>query len=360
MKDKMNICMISNGHVFAVNLGILITSILVNSNEEDEFCFHIITEDMSDNDRNKLIQLKYIKDFDIKFYSPDKERIKVYREWEKMAKAKMPSYWGHSAFLRFEIMHLLKDLDKVVNMDVDIVVLKSLREIFDTNIDNHAILCIEREKNIYQYLRDEVYTKSSNMNMKKYNENELKEENDNSKKYLEKIGILDKYPEETICAGFIYMNLKYMRENISYEDMDKYFYKLIELNVDRILEDMFLNYFIPNDKVIRIDEKYQAVMAIWRKEENCDVYAAHYSCGKVFEPSCYYIPKEKNSLLLKGWKYLTMTPWFKEDPIYFMNIFNQYDNICLERKINEIVDIMVWLIPIKSIIDKIRKMIEEA
>lgn len=70
--------------------------------------------------------------------------------------------------------------------------------------------------------------------------------------------------------------------------------------------------------------------------------------------------KRKNSLLLKGWKYLTMTPWFKEDPIYFMNIFNQYDNICLERKINKIVDIMVWLIPIKSIRDKIRKMIEEA
>lgn len=348
MKEVINICLISNGHVYAINTGILIVSILINSDKDDKFYFHIITNDMSDDDKNKLIQLKEIKDFNIKFYTPDLNVLEKYKEF--VNKDKIPFYWGYSPFLRLEIMNILKDVDKVISMDVDLVVLKNLKELFYTDISNYDILSVRYEKDKSKSLRFEEFNSLYGTNKKIGN--------DDFYDKMSKMGILNKAPEDLIFAGVIYMNLKSLRNIISHEKVCEYFNKLIDLKIYGVGEGYFFDYFIPKERILMLDEKYQTDMAIWRKEEYCDdVYIAHYSCGKVFEPSCYFIPKEKNSLLLKGWKYLTMTPWFKEDPIYFMNIFNQYDNIRLERKINKILDIIIWLIPLRSVRDKIRKMI---
>ncbi|WP_051436836.1 glycosyltransferase [Brachyspira alvinipulli] len=351
MKEVINICLISNGHVYAINTGILIVSILMNSDQDDKFYFHIITNDMSDEDKNKLIQLKEIKDFNIKFYTPDLNVLEKYKEF--VNKTKIPFYWGYSPFLRLEIMNILKDVDKVISMDVDLVVLKNLKELFYADISNYDILSIKYEKDRSKSLRFEEFNFL-------YGEKEKKKEkieNDDFYNKMLKMGIVNKNPEDLIFVGVMYMNLKSLRNIISHEKVCKYFNKLIDSKIYGAGEGYFFDYFIPKERILMLDEKYQTDMAIWRKEEYCDdVYIAHYSCGKVFEPSCYFIPKEKNSLLLKGWKYLIMTPWFKEDPIYFMNIFNQYDNIRLERKINKIVDIIVWLIPLKTVRDKIRKM----
>ena len=44
----MDICFVCNGHVFAVNMGITIVSILKNSDKDDKFHFHIISDDISE------------------------------------------------------------------------------------------------------------------------------------------------------------------------------------------------------------------------------------------------------------------------------------------------------------------------
>ena len=62
----MNICMIANGHDYVIELAILIVSILQNSDEEDNFYFHIITEYMDELDKNKLIAGGFTGDLDFK------------------------------------------------------------------------------------------------------------------------------------------------------------------------------------------------------------------------------------------------------------------------------------------------------
>lgn len=350
MKDKINMCMVANGHNFAINLGILITSILINSNKEDEFCFHIITDNMSDDDRNKLIQLKEIKKFDIQFYTPDINRIDKYKRWAK--EFGIESYWGYSIYLKLEVIYMLTHLDKVIFLDIDQIILKSMSEIYYTDFDNHYIIAAEHESYIEHY-REDSYKLFNVKSIEEYKKNKIKLKNKTIEFYKK-----FKIEHAAFCTGFMCMNLKSLRNEMTEEYVDNYVQMCIDNNV-RLYEEYIFFYFIKKDKIKFIDFKYNVSRAIWLKDEYCNVYIAHYSWGKVFEPSCNFIPKEKNSLLLDGWKYLSMTPWFKEDPIYFINIFNQYDKILLEKKIDKVISLILWLIPIKKIRDKIRNFLAD-
>ncbi|WP_051436837.1 glycosyltransferase family 8 protein [Brachyspira alvinipulli] len=352
MKEKINICMVSNGHVFAINLGILITSILVNSNKEDEFYFHIITDNMSNEDKNKLIQLKEIKNFDIKFYTPDINRIAKYKKWAKTFCVQ--EFWGYSIYFKLEVIHLLTHLDKVIFLDVDQMVLKSLSEIYYTNLDSYYIIAADHQFDIRLY-RNETYKLLNIKSIEEYDNNRIKNEKSIYQHY-KNLQIDYKKTHIPFCSGFMCMNLKLLRNEMKEEFINDYVETCINNNV-KVYEQDILIYFIKKDKIKFVDPKYNIPMAIWLKEESCDVYIAHFSCGKIFEISHDAVPapKEKNRLLLQGWKYLSMTAWFKEDPIYFMDRFNQYDRTCLERKIDKVINFILWIIPIKAIRDNIRK-----
>ena len=351
MKEKINICMVSNGHVFAINLGILITSILVNSNREDEFYFHIITDNMSDDDKNKLIQLKEIKNFDIEFYSPDINRIEKYKNWAK--KFGIQSFWGYNIYLKLEVIHLLTHLDKVIFLDVDQIVLKSMGEIYYSDLEDYYIIAADYGVDIKDY-RKESYKLFNVKSPDEFYKRKIKNENATIE-YFRNLKMEYKKTHMPFCTGFMCMNLKSLRNAMKEEDVNNYVEMCIENNI-KLYEEAIFCYFIKKDKIKFVDHKYNVPMAIWLKDESCDVYIAHFSCGKIFELSHDAVPapKEKNSLLLKGWKYLFMTVWFREDPIYFIDRFNQYDRNCLERKIDKVISLILWLIPIKSIRDKIR------
>ena len=346
--EIMNICMISDNN-YTIYLGTLITSILKNSAAEDNFCFHVITEDMTDDNKNKLLQLKEIKNFDIKFYVP---RIDRYKSWEK--KYKELIVWRYNVFIKLDIPEILKDLDKVLFLDCDMIVLKSLREIFETDINDYLIVATRRYCHENQIL--EKHFVSNN----KLNKNKIKDSffDDDD---LHKFGIEDKNLNEWVNSGFMYMNLKRLRGLITEKDLEEHLIRCIEYKI-KFGDEIFFNYFIKNDQIKRIDGKYN-VGAITLYDKNFyddNICIAHYTGGfmPISLPPSYLPIYEKNMYFYKMWEYFVLTPWFKENPIYYINIFNQYDITLLNRKINKIIDFIVWIIPSKKLRDKIRSKIK--
>ena len=361
VKEKFNICFIANGNRYIIECGIVIVSILMNSESDERFAFHIISEDITDDDKNKFIQLKEIKDFDIYFYKPNVEK---YKKWVEESKGKITRAWSHHVFLKLEIMNILKDLDKVLFLDVDTLVLKSLKDIFNTNMNNYYLIAAESDIDYARYVREIDGYKKLGISSKNI-ENHFQKLHQSIDLMMKNIGILDKKSNEWVNSGFMYMNLKLIKEIMTEETVDNYFIQLINSDIDCFGHEAFLNYFIPNDKILRVSESYNATMAMWRKEECCDIHIAHFTGGTILGSVFGEImPEYKNKLLLYGWKYLSYTPWYKENPFYYNDLFSRYNNIRIDKKINKIVDIIVWLIPSKKMRDKFReklkKMIEEA
>ena len=358
MNNKNNICFIANGNRYIIECATVIVSILMNSEENENFVFHIISEDITENDKNKFIQLKEIKDFEIYFYKPNTEK---YKRWVEESKGKILKGWSHHVFLKLEIINILKYLDKVLFLDTDTLVLKSLKDIFNTNIDNYYVIAAELKVDIINYIREDGLKKLGIKNISKaqHIQNQYKL----IKSEMEKISIFDKSPEQWINSGFMYMNLSSLREIMTEKLIDNYFIQLINSDIDIFGDEAFFNYFIPNNKILRVSSSYNAVMAIWRKEEYCDVHVAHFLGGTLLASTDIWskvMPEEKNSILLSAWKYLMHTPWFKENPFYFLDLFSKYNTNRLEYKINKLTDIFLWMIPIKKIRDKIRKIIDDA
>lgn len=359
MNNKNNVCFIANGNRYIIECATVIVSILMNSEENENFVFHIISEDITENDKNKFIQLKEIKDFDIYFYKPNVEK---YKKWVEDSKGKILKGWSHHVFLKLEIMNVLKDIDKVLFLDSDTIVLKSLKDIFNINIDNYYIIAAESDIDVVKYVREYDGYRKLGINGKNV-KNHLEKAHQSIDLMMKNIDILDKKSNEWVNTGFMYMNLKLLREVITEKSMDNYFFKLINSDITIFSDEAFFNYLIPNNKIFRVSSSYNAIMAIWRKEEYCDVHVAHFLGGTLLSSTNIWskvMPEEKNSILLSAWKYLMYTPWFKENPFYFIDLFSRYNTNRLEYRINKIADILVWLIPIKKLRDKVRKMIEES
>ena len=356
MSDKMDICFLCNGHAYTINLGVTIVSLLINSDKDDNFCFHIITSDMSEDDREKLIQLKEIKDFDIKFYDVDENIVNKY---EKLIKdSKMPNWYGYTILLKLEIPNLLKDLDKVLFLDIDILILKSLKEIFNENIDEYYLLTSYGMTDLLDYFRSEdceIFFEGCNVSNK---EEFYKLAYKNSQKAFKEAEITDKKPEEWISAGFMYLNLIKLREIYDEQKIINYISFLIDKGLVPY-EEYVINHFIKNNYVKRISPKYHTISAIWLENKYIDdIYMAHCSAGKIFHLGENNIPRCKNKILLLGWKYLTMTPWFKEDSIYFLEHYSRYNTHHTKKRINKLIDKIVWLIPIRKIRINLRKKLQ--
>lgn len=354
--EDMNVCFVCNGHNFAINMSITIISILKNSNENDKFHFHIITSDLSDEDKNNIILLKEIKDFKITFYEPDPKRLEIYKEWARIAGNRLAEYWSYHIFLKFEVFFLFQDYDTILFMDADIIVFKNINFLFDIDIGKYYAINVGFDNNVI-YHSDPFVT-----HFFQKDKNRIK-----SDKKIEEI--------ETYC--FTIFNIKLLKDIYTIKNLQDFFNKIKDSDAEYIVEDSFNRYFIGKENTMWIDDEYQADVAIWRKEEYCDnLFAAHCSCGKIFSNEFEYIPSYKNKILRTGWIYLTMTQWFKDDPLYFLEHYSKYSisnltkqnqhqleqqTMDLHKKlekqtsnIHNLTNKIVWIIPIKKIRDQIR------
>ena len=157
MSNIMNICFVS-GEEYAKYLETFIVSILLNSNKEDNFHFHIIEDNISDDYKNDIFKLKEIKEFDITYYkSPN---IEKYKEWAKHFKSVMGDKygWSYQLYFKLDILSLFynnKDINNILLLDVDQIMLSNINELFKLDFENNYIvsfICTYSWRNTYMHL----------------------------------------------------------------------------------------------------------------------------------------------------------------------------------------------------------------
>lgn len=112
------ICLASDRN-YIQHLAVTMASILYNKAESDVFCFYILGNDFTEEDRRKIDQLKSISDFSIK-YLPVKEKIVSAFPISPDDLVTIETYF------RLFIPELIPEEDKVIYLDCDIVVRHSL------------------------------------------------------------------------------------------------------------------------------------------------------------------------------------------------------------------------------------------
>ncbi len=122
---------------FVQHLAVTITSILCNSNNDDEFIFYIMDGGISAKSKQKLNNLKKIKQFDIEFLLINKE------EFKKCSIDKRCDYISIETYYRFKIASLKPELEKAIYLDSDIVVKKSLKFLWETDLKNFTLGAVE-------------------------------------------------------------------------------------------------------------------------------------------------------------------------------------------------------------------------
>ena len=115
---------------YAPHLGALIVSILKSQKENTELNFHIVSLDLSEDSIEKLNSLKIIRDFNIKYYDADAYGIK----WD-LFKITL-QHITIETYFRLYAHIFLKDLDKVLHLDIDLLVFDDLLPFWDIDLDD--------------------------------------------------------------------------------------------------------------------------------------------------------------------------------------------------------------------------------
>uniref|UniRef100_UPI003F4BCED4 glycosyltransferase family 8 protein n=1 Tax=Brachyspira catarrhinii TaxID=2528966 RepID=UPI003F4BCED4 len=260
----MDICLSADEN-YAKYMAATIASILSNSKEDEELYFHLIVDDdVTDDSKNKLLSLKKIKNCEMKFYSPN---IEKYKKWYELGNY---TSFSPAMFYRLSIAELIKNVDRVLYLDCDIIVNDSLKELFEIDINNYYILAV---KDIYFI---------------------------DSKKDIN---------ESYFNSGVLVINSKLWLENNVSELFENYYlnnYKNIYTDQD------VLNYCL-KEKVKYLDDiwNYLPLKSLYTGKSIENIKILHYAAsakpwnsnGRIF----YFVDE--------FWKYYQLTPWFLERPI---------------------------------------------
>ncbi|WP_157150850.1 glycosyltransferase [Brachyspira sp. SAP_772] len=334
----MNICLISNNN-YVDYVSSLIVSILKNSSLNDKFHFHIIEIDITDYNKDKLKELKNIKDFEISFYRPEKYINKA----KELSNREHNKYWHYTIFIKLFIPLILKDLDNVLFLDSDQIVLSSLSKFYEYNISNSYLLVVRLFGHNISWIGNNI---ESIMNKFGANKNDY------------------------INGGILLFNIKHLYNNIKYDELSKniddaidYFEKI---GIGWTEELVFLYLF--TKKISYIDcnvvygtdinnnsPKLSKSIELLESNNKDEINIIHFSAKNIKPLSNY---KNIDIYYNIFWEYFILTPFFKENTIKYINIYSnnisKYNIIKLKSNFIKIIDKIVWYIPIKKIRNSIR------
>lgn len=131
-----NICIATDDN-YAQHAAVTIASILKNSLDEEKFRIFVLHKGLSKKTIKKLEKLKTIKNFELIFKKVDKEKIK--KLFVKNSHLSIESWF------RLFIPTLCTECkeDRILYLDVDIVVTKSLRELFSLDLKNYFVAAVQ-------------------------------------------------------------------------------------------------------------------------------------------------------------------------------------------------------------------------
>ncbi|UQY80222.1 Glycosyl transferase family 8 [Candidatus Hepatincola sp. Av] len=132
-KNTMNIFSAANKH-YGQPLAVMIASILYNAKPQENFSFYIFDFGIKESDKEKLLKLRKIKNFNIEYINIP------HNIWVKLEHLKNVfttcSYIDISTYARLFIAELFPKMQQCLYLDADLVVNESLQELYKYDIGN--------------------------------------------------------------------------------------------------------------------------------------------------------------------------------------------------------------------------------
>lgn len=178
------------------NSAATIASILLNCDASSRFRFHILDGGISTIKKNKLMKLKKLRDFEVKFYDMTKY------DWSMFPDNRMHTTFA--TYYRLRIPEIMpKHIQKALYLDGDMIIEQDLRELWDIDISNYVLGAIEDEEGIESGTRLGLTKKYFNAGVLLLNLNRLRKTNllKNSVSYLEKNRERIVYQDQDILNG---------------------------------------------------------------------------------------------------------------------------------------------------------------
>lgn len=119
---------------YAQHLAVMIASVLINSEEDEQFNFYIMDGGISEKSKEKLNKLKKIKDFNIEYVTGKNNDYQF---------CPLSSNYVENTYWRFEIPSFLPHLNKVLLLDSDLIVRGSLKEFWESDLEGYPAGCVE-------------------------------------------------------------------------------------------------------------------------------------------------------------------------------------------------------------------------
>ena len=129
--DRINVCIACDDN-YSKYAGVVIASTLANADGEN-LSFYILDSEISDENKSNIESLKNIYPCEINFVKIDNTLFDDY------AKARTNQYISIATYYRLKLSELLPDVERVIYLDCDVVVNKSLKELFNSDLKGNPV-----------------------------------------------------------------------------------------------------------------------------------------------------------------------------------------------------------------------------
>lgn len=126
--DKIHLTVISDDG-FMIPSIVMLTSAKLNKNKQSRYCVHFICNKVSQYFRKKLCEL-HSDDFEIVLYDAPKKDF---------SSVDINIHVTESTFYKLEVPDILKDINKVIHIDGDVLVHGDLSEFFHTDLAGNTL-----------------------------------------------------------------------------------------------------------------------------------------------------------------------------------------------------------------------------
>ncbi len=131
MKESIPICFCID-HRMVMQLGVTITSLVLNANGAIYDIIIVIDETVSETDKKRILSMR-------QFFNVPITLITVANQF--CTQEIQNSYWSKACYYRLLLPDLLMDYDSVIYSDVDIVFQSSLSEVYHPMGDYYVAAC---------------------------------------------------------------------------------------------------------------------------------------------------------------------------------------------------------------------------